>query len=75
VLETIEMAQVDQSIATNSMQKAEKEFGTLNTQLAALAALETRLSEALCRRRRRVPHAGAVDGGAGAAVDRALARR
>jgi methyl-accepting chemotaxis protein len=44
VLETIDMAQVDQSIATNSMQKAEKEFGVLNTQLAALAALETRLS-------------------------------
>jgi len=45
VLETIEMAQVDQSIATNSMQKAEKEFGVLNTQLAQLAALETTLSE------------------------------
>ena len=45
VLETIEMAQVDQSIATNSMQKAEKDFGILNTQLARLAALETRLSE------------------------------
>ncbi len=39
------MAQVDQSIATNSMQKAEKEFVTLNTQLAQLAALETHLSE------------------------------
>jgi methyl-accepting chemotaxis protein len=45
VLETIEMAQVDQSIATNSMQKAEKDFGTLNTQLAQLAALEKSLSE------------------------------
>ena len=45
VLETIEMAQVDQSIATNSMQKAEKEFNILNTQLARLAALETTLSE------------------------------
>jgi len=45
VAETIEMAQVDQSIATNSMQKAEKEFGVLNTQLAQLAALETTLSE------------------------------
>jgi hypothetical protein len=54
VQETIEMAQVDQSIATNSMQKAEKEFGTLNQQLAQLAALEKTLSEAgLCRRARR----------------------
>jgi len=45
VQETIEMAQVDQSIATNSMQKAEKEFGVLNQQLAQLAALEKTLSE------------------------------
>jgi methyl-accepting chemotaxis protein len=45
VQETIEMAQVDQSIATNSMQKAEKEFVTLNQQLAQLAALEKTLSE------------------------------
>ncbi|MFC5551707.1 methyl-accepting chemotaxis protein [Massilia aerilata] len=45
VQETIEMAQVDQSIATNSMQKAEKEFGTLNQQLGQLAALEKSLSE------------------------------
>jgi methyl-accepting chemotaxis protein len=45
VLDTIEMASVDQSIATNSMQKAEKEFVTLNTQLAQLATLETHLSE------------------------------
>ena len=43
--ETIEMAQVDQSIATNSMQKAEKDFGLLNAQLAALAKLEKTLSE------------------------------
>ncbi len=45
VQETIEMAQVDQSIATNSMQKAEKEFGVLNAQLAQLAALEKTLGE------------------------------
>jgi methyl-accepting chemotaxis protein len=45
VQETIEMAQVDQSIATNSMQKAEKDFGLLNQQLAQLAALEKTLSE------------------------------
>ena len=45
VLETIELAQVDQSIATNSMQKADKEFGALGQQLAALAALEKSLSE------------------------------
>jgi methyl-accepting chemotaxis protein len=45
VQDTIEMAQVDQSIATNSMQKAEKEFMVLNQQLAQLAALEKSLSE------------------------------
>jgi methyl-accepting chemotaxis protein len=45
VQETIEMAQVDQSIATNSMQKAEKDFGILNQQLTRLAALEKSLSE------------------------------
>jgi methyl-accepting chemotaxis protein len=45
VQETIEMAQVDQSIATNSMQKAEKDFGILNQQLTQLAALEKSLSE------------------------------
>jgi methyl-accepting chemotaxis protein len=45
VQETIEMAQVDQSIATNSMQKAEKDFGILNQQLAQLAGLEKTLSE------------------------------
>ena len=46
VAETIELAQVDQSIATNSMQKAEKEFGILNGHLAQLATLEKTLSEA-----------------------------
>ncbi len=45
VQDTIEMAQVDQSIATNSMQKAEKEFTVLNQQLAQLATLEKTLSE------------------------------
>jgi methyl-accepting chemotaxis protein len=45
VTDTIEMAQVDQSIATNSMQKAEKDFGVLNTQLSQLQALEKTLSE------------------------------
>ena len=46
VAETIELAQVDQSIATNAMQKAESEFGVLNGHLAQLAALEKSLSEA-----------------------------
>jgi methyl-accepting chemotaxis protein len=46
VAETIEMAQMDQSIATNSMQKAEKEFVVLNSHLAQLSALEKSLSEA-----------------------------
>ncbi|MFC4932368.1 methyl-accepting chemotaxis protein [Massilia sp. GCM10023247] len=45
VLETIEMAQVDQSLGTNSMQKAEKQFNVLDTQLAQLSTLERRLSE------------------------------
>ncbi|MES2323203.1 MAG: methyl-accepting chemotaxis protein [Pseudomonadota bacterium] len=46
VTETIELAQVDQSIATNAMQKAEKEFGLLNNHLAQLSALEKSLSVA-----------------------------
>jgi len=50
VLETIELAQVDQSIATNAMQKAEKEFGALNTSLAQLSALEKSLSVAAYER-------------------------
>ncbi len=45
VLETIEMAQMDQSIAANSMSKAETQFTLLNTELARLAALEKALSE------------------------------
>jgi methyl-accepting chemotaxis protein len=45
VKETIELAQVDQSIATNSMQKAEKEFVALGSQLAELSTLEKALSE------------------------------
>jgi methyl-accepting chemotaxis protein len=45
VNETIELAQVDQSIATSSMQKAEANFGQLNARLAQLAALEKTLSE------------------------------
>ncbi len=44
VLETMEMAQMDQSIATNSMLKAETQFVQFNTQLAQLSALETTLS-------------------------------
>ena len=45
VLDTIEMAQMDQSIATNSMALAETQFVALNQQLAQLSALEQRLSE------------------------------
>ena len=44
VNETIEMASVDQSIATNSMQKAEQQFVALDAELARLAALEKKLS-------------------------------
>jgi hypothetical protein len=74
VQETIEMAQVDQSIATNSMQKAEKEFGILNQQLAQLAALEKTLSEQAYAAARAEFHTpGHEHGRAGAAVDRAVA--
>ena len=45
VRETMEMAQMDQSIATNSMARAEKQFLLLNEQLARLSALEKRYSE------------------------------
>ena len=44
VLDTMEMAQVDQSVATSAMQKAETQFGLLNEQLARLSALEQQLS-------------------------------
>ncbi|PWF45096.1 methyl-accepting chemotaxis protein [Massilia glaciei] len=45
VLETIELAQVDHSIATNSMAKAEAGFLELNKQLDLLSALQKTLSE------------------------------
>jgi methyl-accepting chemotaxis protein len=45
VLQTMDMAQMDQSIATNSMAIAEKQFLLLNEQLAQLSALEKKLSE------------------------------
>ncbi len=45
VLETIDMAQVDVSIAANSMQKAEAQFVVLDKALAGLSALEKTLSE------------------------------
>ena len=46
VLETMDMAQMDQSIATNSMAKAEKQFLLLNDELAQLSAQEKQLSVA-----------------------------
>jgi methyl-accepting chemotaxis protein len=45
VTDTIDMAAVDQSIAANSMQKAEKHFVALDNQLAQLSALEKSLSD------------------------------
>ena len=45
VAETIEMARMDQSIATNAMQKSERHFQLLGEQLARLATLEQQLSE------------------------------
>jgi methyl-accepting chemotaxis protein len=44
--ETIEIAQMDQSIATNSMQKAEQQFVALEAELGRMAAQEKSLSEA-----------------------------
>jgi methyl-accepting chemotaxis protein len=45
VQQTIELAQVDQSTATASMSKAEKEFNILHAQLDQLASMERQLSE------------------------------
>src|SRR5205823_2307699 len=45
VRSTIELAQVDQSLAASSMAKAENEFGVLDGQLARLSTLEKTLSE------------------------------
>ena len=44
VMETVELAQVDQSIATNAMAKAETRFNQLDEQLAGLASLERSMS-------------------------------
>ena len=46
VSDTIEMALVDQSLATNAMQKAEKQFAARGAHLAQLSALEKKLSVA-----------------------------
>ncbi|MEO5932470.1 MAG: methyl-accepting chemotaxis protein, partial [Duganella sp.] len=46
VLETMDMAQMDQSIATNSMAKAEKQFLLLNEELEQLSTLQKQLSVA-----------------------------
>jgi methyl-accepting chemotaxis protein len=43
--ETIEMAAVDQSIATNAMQKAEQQFGALDTALTQLAQIEKTMNQ------------------------------
>ncbi|MES2163498.1 MAG: methyl-accepting chemotaxis protein [Pseudomonadota bacterium] len=45
VQDTMEMASIDQSIATNAMAHGEKQFLALNEQLAQLSALEKALSE------------------------------
>ncbi len=45
VQDTMEMASIDQSIATNAMAHGEKQFLALNEQLAQLSALEKTLSE------------------------------
>jgi len=44
VQDTMDMAAMDQSIATNAMAKAEQQFQQLGAQLARLAALEQQLS-------------------------------
>jgi len=43
--ETVEMAAVDQSIATNSMQKAEQQFVALDATLTQLAQIEKKMSQ------------------------------
>jgi methyl-accepting chemotaxis protein len=43
--ETIEMAAVDQSIATNAMQKAEQQFGALDAALTQLAQIEKTMNQ------------------------------
>jgi methyl-accepting chemotaxis protein len=53
VLETVELAQMDQSIAANAMSRAEQQFDALDGQLSMLAALEKRLSEAAFGQARR----------------------
>ncbi len=45
VQDTMDMAAMDQSIATNAMARAELQFQQLDTRLAQLAALEKQLSE------------------------------
>ena len=45
IADAIDLAQVDNSIATNSMQKADKHFDALNVQLKTLAHQEKTLSE------------------------------
>ena len=45
VIDTIEIAQMDQSIAANFMTKTETQFAQLNRQLAQLSALEQALGE------------------------------
>ena len=46
VVEAIDIALADQSLAANAMAKAEQHFGALDARLAQLAALEKTLSEA-----------------------------
>jgi methyl-accepting chemotaxis protein len=55
-METIDLAQVDQSIAANAMAKAEKQFESLDAQLIRLAGLEKSLSEAAFTQARRDFH-------------------
>lgn len=47
--EVIELAQVDQSISANAMQKAERAFDVMALRLAELSALEQELSERAAR--------------------------
>ncbi|MYM91798.1 methyl-accepting chemotaxis protein, partial [Rugamonas sp. FT82W] len=56
VQDTMEMASIDQSIATNAMAHGEKQFLLLNEQLAQLSALEKNLSEQAYARAREEFH-------------------
>jgi methyl-accepting chemotaxis protein len=75
VLETMDMAQMDQSIATNAMARAEQQFLLLNDQLARCRRWKSAQRAGARAGQGRLQHAQHRHGRAGAAVDRAVAGR